>query len=75
MQYNFIKITFPNGRVKFYPYSSFDYYTVTNELEHKEENVIITLNDLSHSFVYETDILTDEITNRNFICVQLIPDM
>lgn len=73
MQYNSIKITFPNGKVKIFPYNSFEYYAATNELEHKDENIIITLNDISYSFEYETDKRFNEITNKDFINVQLIP--
>lgn len=75
MQNKSIQITFPNGRVKTFPYTSFDYYAATNELEHNEENIIITLNDISHSFVYETDKLSDEITNKDSIIAQLIPSI
>lgn len=72
MQYNSIKIIFPNGRVKTYPYSSFDYYAVTNELEHKMENIIIPLDDSSKSFVYEIDGLLEEIVNKEYISVEFV---
>lgn len=72
MQYNSINITFPNGRVKKYPYSTFDYYATTNELEHKEENIIISLTNTSKSFVYETDEFSNEMINKEYICVDFI---
>lgn len=72
MQYNSIKITFPNGRVKTYPYSAFDYYAATNELEHKEENIIVSLANTSKSFVYETDELSGEIINKEYISIELV---
>lgn len=69
MQYNSIKITFPNGRIKTYPYSDFDYYIATNELEHKEENIIISLDNTSKSFVYETDEVSGEMVNKEYVSV------
>ena len=72
MQYETIKITFPNGRIKLYSYSSFDFYASTNELEHKEENIIIMLNNLSLSFVYEIDVLSGEISNKENVSVELL---
>lgn len=69
MQYNSIKITLPNGRVIHYPYSSFDYYATTNELEHKEENIIISLGNVSKSFVYETEELSNEMVSKECISV------
>lgn len=70
MPYNSIKITFPTGRVKTYPYSAFDYYATTNELEHKEESIIITLDSITKSFVYETDELSGEMINKEYISIE-----
>ena len=72
MQYNSIKITFPNGRVKIYPYSSFDYYAAINELEHKEGNILILLDDTLNSFVYETDMLSGEMVNKECVSVEFL---
>lgn len=72
MQCNSIRITLPNGRTKDYPFFSFDYYAATNELEHKEENIIIALDDTAKSFIYETDELSDEIVNREYVSVVFI---
>lgn len=72
MQYNSIKITFPNGRVKTYPYSAFDYYAATNEIEHKEENIIISPAIISKSFVYEMDELLGEMINKEYISIEFI---
>lgn len=69
MQYNSIKITFPNGRIKTYPYSAFEYYAGTKELEHTDENIIISLANTTKSFVYETDELSDEMVNKEYISV------
>ncbi|MBQ0031144.1 MAG: hypothetical protein KBT32_12040 [Bacteroidales bacterium] len=71
MKFSFIKIQYPNGRVTILPYSSFDLYA-TNELEHKEENIIITLDDITHSFIYETDVISGEIVNKEQIKVSLL---
>lgn len=72
MHYKSIKITYPNGIVKNYPYSAFDFYAATNELEHKEENIIISLANTSKSFVYETDNLSDEIVNKEFVSIEFV---
>lgn len=72
IEFTLIKITFPNGRNKTFHYSSFEYYSSTKELEHKEENIIIKINDLSHSFVYKTDELSGEIVQKEYIYVELI---
>lgn len=72
MQYNSIMISFPNGIVKTYPYSAFDYYIATNELEHKEENIIISLGNFSKSFVYEIDKLTGEMTYKEYISIEYV---
>lgn len=65
-------ITFPNGRVNTYPYSAFDYYVATNELEHKEESIIITLDYIAKSFVYETDEMSGEIINKEYISIEFV---
>lgn len=70
MQYNSIKITFPNGRVKTYPYSSFDYYAATNELEHNVDDIIVTLGDISKSFIYETDEMSGEMISKEYILIE-----
>lgn len=72
MHYKSIKITFPNGRVKTYLYSTFDYYAATNELEHKDENIIITLDCTTKSFVYETDELSGEMINKEYISIDFV---
>lgn len=72
MQYNSIKITFPNGRVKTYPYSAFEYYAVTNELEHNEENILIPLDNITKSFIYEMDELSDEMINKEYISIEFV---
>ena len=72
MQYNSIKITFPNGRVNTLPYSSFDYYVTTNELEHKEKNIIISVGDTSKSFIYETDELSNEMVSKDYVSIDFI---
>lgn len=71
MQFTSVIITFPNGRIKHFASSDFDFFSSTNELEHKEENIIITLDDLSHSFVYETDELSGEMVCKKQIIVVL----
>ena len=70
MQYESIKITFPNSRVKTYPYSAFEYYAATNELEHKDESIIIPLDCITKSFVYETDELSGEMTNKEYVSIE-----
>ena len=72
MMPSYIKIHYPNGRVKTFPYSSFDLYISTNELEHREDKLIITLDDLSRSFIYETDELSGEIVNKEMVIVELL---
>lgn len=71
MQFTFIEIILPNGKVKTFPYNSFNCFASTNELEHNEENIIITLDDLTQSFIYETDELSGEIINKEHIGVLL----
>lgn len=71
MLYSFVKISFPNGRVKIYPYSSFVYYAYTNELEHQDENIIISLENNHKSFVYEVDELSGEMVNKEYIDAEL----
>lgn len=63
-----ILIEFPNGRIRHYPIEDFDYYSVSNELEHKEENIIICIDDLSRSFTYELNE-QGEIINKEKLCV------
>lgn len=70
MQYNSIKIIFPNGRIKSYAYSAFDYFVATNELEHKEESIIIKLDNISKSFIYEVDELSGEMINKEYISIE-----
>lgn len=50
-----IKLTFPNGRVRNFSIEEFNYYAATNELQHKTENIIISLNKPTSSFLYELD--------------------
>lgn len=50
-----IKLTFPNGRVSNFSIEEFNYYAATNELQHKTENIIISLNKPTSSFLYELD--------------------
>ncbi len=72
MQHNSINITFPNGRIKTYPNSSFDHYAATNELEHKVENIIISLDDIAKSFIYETDELSGEMISKEYISIEFV---
>lgn len=72
MQYKSIKITFPNGRIKTYPFTAFEHYAPTNELEHKDGNIIISLDNTSKSFVYETDDLSNEMVNKEYISIVFI---
>ena len=71
MQFTSVIITFPNGRRKHYAFTEFDFFRSANELEHKEENIIITLDNLSHSFVYETDELSGEMVCKEQVSVVL----
>lgn len=68
MSFKTIEIEFSNGRKRTFPSSNFDFYVSTNELEHKSDNIIITLSDLSHSFTYEQDELNGEITCKEYLC-------
>lgn len=71
MKHTSVIVTFLNGRIKQFPYSSFEYFASTNELEHKKDNIIITLDDLSRSFTYECDKLSGEIMNKENLKVVL----
>ena len=68
VEYTTIDIEYPNGKRKKYSHSDFDFYASTNELEHKTENLIITLSDLKKSFTYDIDEYTGEITKKDYIC-------
>ena len=67
MTYKAIEIEYPNGRRRTYSPSDFDYYAATNELEHKSENIIITLSDLCKSFTYEEDEQSGEMTDKELL--------
>lgn len=67
MTFTTIEIEYPNGRRRIFDSSDFDYYATTNELEHKNENITITLSSLSKSFIYETDNETGEILNKEYL--------
>lgn len=71
MQFSKVIVTLPNGRIKRFSSSDFDFYASTNELEHKEENIIITLDNLSYSFIYECEELTGEMLCKEFLFVEL----
>lgn len=71
MQFSKVIVTLPNSRIKRFTSSDFDLYASTNELEHKEENIIISLDDLSCSFVYETDELSGEMVHKEQVSVVL----
>lgn len=61
-----IKITFPNGKTNTFAICEFEYFASVNELEHKEDNIIINLNQIKKSFIYDINDI-GEITNKNFI--------
>lgn len=61
-----IRITFPNGEIKTFDISDFEYFAPVNELEHKRENIIINLSQICKSFTYDTDDC-GEIINKDFI--------
>lgn len=67
MNYKSIIIEFSNGRIQHYSLENFDYFSVPNELEHKEENIIICMDDLPQSFIYETNE-QGEIIHTEKIC-------
>lgn len=69
MHISSIEIQFPNGRIKRFNYSSFEFYSSTNELEHENENIIISLDNLMHSFSYEIDDCSGEIVNKEYLKV------
>lgn len=68
-QYNKVNILLPNNTKYCIELDQFEYYKSVNELEHQTENIIITLNDLNRSFIYETDAETGEITHKEPIIV------
>ena len=61
-----IRITFPNGKIKTFAIREFEYFASVNELEHKEDNIIINLNQIKKSFIYDTND-NGEIINKDFI--------
>lgn len=61
-----LRITFPNGEIKTFDISDFEYFAPVNELEHKRENIIINLSHICKSFTYDTDE-RGEIINKDFI--------
>ena len=67
MTFTTIEIELANGRKYTFPSSDFDFVATTNELEHKRENIIITLSALENSFVYELDDVTGEIVNKEYL--------
>lgn len=67
MTFDTVEIEFENGRRRTFPSSDFDYYAGTNELEHKSENIIISLSSLEKSFVYEMDEVGGEMVNKEYI--------
>lgn len=67
MNYQTVILEFPNGKIRHIAMSEFDYYAAPNELEHKKENIIIHLDNLALSFIYETND-RGEIVNREEIC-------
>jgi len=67
MTFDTVEIEFENGRRRTFPSSDFDFYAGTNELEHKSENIIIALSDLSKSFKYEEEELSGEITCNDYL--------
>lgn len=61
-----IRITFPNGKIKTFAICEFESFASVNELEHKEDNIIINLNQIKKSFIYDTND-NGEIINKDFI--------
>lgn len=61
-----VKLTFPNGRVRNFSIEEFDYYAATNELQHRAENIIISLNNPTSSFLYDLDD-AGEIAMKDFL--------
>lgn len=61
-----LRIAFPNGEIKTFDISDFEYFAPVNELEHKTENIIINLSQSGKSFTYDTDE-RGEIINKDFI--------
>ena len=50
-----LHIEFQNGKSRDYMLSDFEFFSTTKELEHHTDNIIISLEDIKHSFVYELD--------------------
>ena len=44
-----------NGQTRHFPMNEFDYFAFSNELEHKEENIVVSIGNIAKSFIYETD--------------------
>lgn len=61
-----IRITFPNGKIITFATCEFEYFASVNELEHKEDNIIINLNQIKKSFIYDVND-NGEIINKDFI--------
>ena len=51
-----ITIIFPNGRIKHYCIDEFDMFYATNELEHRHENIIINVTELSQVKIHKRDL-------------------
>lgn len=66
MDYKTVIIELSNGQTRHIPMYEFDYYAHSNELEHKTEHIIICIDNLSRSFLYETDE-RGEIENKELI--------
>ena len=64
-----ITITFHNGLSRKYPIDEFEQFGY--ELEHRTENLIIDIQQPSHSFTYETDD-DGEIINKEPIVISYI---
>ena len=63
-----VHIEFQNGETKNYSIQDFEYFANTNELEHMEESIIISLNSPQQSFRYILDN-NDEILYKEYIKV------
>ncbi len=66
-----IIIEFENGKSKTYSLSEFDFFAEPNELEHKEQCIIIKMSDLTKSFTYEIDE-NDEIIHKEAIKITFV---
>lgn len=64
-----ITIEFPNGKKRHLTLGEFNYYAETNELQHKSELIIIRLDDITKSFIFELDD-HDEILFKEYIGVK-----